>query len=144
MEVLRCADVPRPATNRPQRPPGFALSPVQLQDIEESLLLAADYLRDATPATSIDDLKYILSEGPNNVNEIVEGVLRIDPQEPRALELKQKIAGAYGARASELLRQGKFDAALDLARTARQIQPDSQQLFSLEQDICRANAAPQN
>jgi serine/threonine protein kinase len=144
MEVLRCADVSRPAPSRPDRPPGFALSPEQLQDIEESLLLATDYLRDATPATSIEDLKYILSEGPNNVNDIVEGVLRIDPREPRALEIKQKIAGTYSARASELLRERKFDAALDLVRTARQTQPDSQELFALEQDICRATPAPQN
>jgi serine/threonine protein kinase len=144
MEVLRCADVPRPAAGRSDRPPGFSLSPEQLQDIDESLLLAADYLRDATPATSIDDLKYILSEGPNNVNDIVEGVLRIDPREPRALEIKQRIASAYADRTNELLRERKFDAARDLVRTARQIQPDSQALFMLEQDICRAGYAPQN
>jgi len=143
-EVLRCADVPRPVTSRPDRPPGFALSPQQLQDIDESLLLATDYLRDATPATSLDDLKYILSEGPNNVNDIVEGVLRIDPREARALEIKQKIAGTYAERANELLGKRKFDAARALVRTARQIQPDSQELFGLEQDICRASSAPQN
>ena len=36
------------------------------------------------------------------------------------------------------------DAALDLVRSARQMQPDSQELFRVEQDICRATPAPQN
>lgn len=139
-----CAQIPRPVAIPHQRPPGFQPSQEQVQSVDDSLLLAEDYLRDATPVTTIDDLKYILTEGPNNVNDIVDGVLRIDPGEPRALELKRKIAGAYAARADELLRQRQFDAALDLVHAARDVQPDSQELFGLEQNVCRARVAPQN
>jgi hypothetical protein len=140
MEVLRCARIPQPAAERPQRPPGFAPSPEQEQDMAGSLELAAEFLGGVTPAMDIEQVKYVLSEGPNNVNDIVEGVLRIDPREPRALDLKQKIAGEYAARARELLRVEQFDPALDLVRSARRVQPESQDLFGLEQEICRANA----
>jgi hypothetical protein len=78
------------------------------------------------------------------VNDFVESALRIDPREPRALEIKQKIADAYAARARDLLRQRNFAAARDLVRTARVVQPDSQDLFRLERDVCRASSAPQN
>ena len=132
-----CAQIPRPAAIRHERPPGFQPSQEQVQSVDDSLLLAEDYMRDATPVTTIDDLKYILSEGPNSVNDIVDGVLRIDPSEPRALELKRKIAGAYADRARELLLQRQFDAALDLVRAAETLQPDSQELFRLEQNVCR-------
>ena len=104
MEVLRCAQIPRPAASRPELPPGFAPSPEQLQSMEENLLLAADSMNYVKPTMNIEDLKYVLSEGPNSVNDFIEGVLRIDPREPRALEFKAGIAAAYAARARELLR----------------------------------------
>lgn len=139
-----CADVPRPAASLPERPPGFAPTPEQLQDIDDRLALAAEDLARATPAMDIEELKSILSEGPNSVNDVAEGVLRIDPRQPRALEIKAAIAAVYAARAQQLLRERKFDTALDLVRSARQVHPDGQDLFRLEQTICRANPPPQN
>jgi serine/threonine protein kinase len=143
-EILVCSDVPRPAASRADRPPGFELSAQQIEEIDSLLDLAADDVTKATPAMDIAQLKSLLSEGANSVNDFVESALRIDPREPRALEIKQKIADAYAARARDLLRQRNFAAARDLVRTARVVQPDSQDLFRLERDVCRASSAPQN
>jgi serine/threonine protein kinase len=143
-ELMVCSDIPKPTASRPGRPPGLTLAPAKLQEVEGNLDLAADFLADATPDKDVEQLKSILSEGLNNVNGIVEGVLRIDPGEPRALDIKRKIAAIYAARARDLLQQRQFGAARDLVRAAREVQPDSQELFRLEQDICRASPAPQN
>lgn len=144
LEAMRCAEISRPAVSRPERPPGLRLSAEQLADIDQRVDAAADDLARATPAMDIEELKSLLSEGANTVNDFADSALLIDSREPRALEIKHKIASLYAARASELLRQQKFDAALDLVRSARKVEPDSQDLFLLEQDICRATPAPQN
>ncbi|HKS56801.1 MAG TPA: serine/threonine-protein kinase [Steroidobacteraceae bacterium] len=143
-EILVCSDVPRPAAGRAARPPGFQLSAQQIQEIDSVLDLAADDVTKATPTMDLEELKSLLSEGTNTVNDFVEIALRIDPREPRALEIKQKIADTYAARTRELLRQRNFAAARDLVRTARRVQPESEDLFTLERDVCRASSTPQN
>jgi serine/threonine protein kinase len=143
-ELMTCSDIPRPTGGRPGRPPGFALPAEKFQEVEDNLALATDFLGDATPDKNVEQLTSILSEGLNNVNDIVEDVLRIDPGEPRALEIKRKIAAIYAVRVRELLGKRQLGAAHNLVRTARKVQPDSQELFRLDQDICRASPAPQN
>jgi hypothetical protein len=110
--------------------------------MDEDIVLAKSYLGDATPAVSIADLKTILSDGPNSVNDILDIVLKVDPTHAEALRLKAQVAEIYAARARMLLEQKRAPEALDLVRYSRQVQPASQDLFRLEQKICRAGAAP--
>lgn len=143
LEVLQCAQIPKPAaipTEGGRRPP----SAEQQQQIEDNIALAKDYMRDATPNTGLDDLKYILSDGPNSVNDILSAVLQINPAHQEALQLKADVANLYAERARVLTGERRVDEALDLVRYGRQVLPSSQELFRLEQSICRMDAVAHN
>jgi hypothetical protein len=75
------------------------------------------------------------------VNDILDIVLKIDPTQPEALRLKAYVADLYASRARTLLEQKRVPEALDLVRYSRRVTPASQELFRLEQKICRAGAA---
>jgi serine/threonine protein kinase len=139
MEVLQCAQIPKPATNFSERSLA-APTTEQLQTIDDHIALAKDYMQDATPSTRIEDLKYILSDGPNSVNDILNAVLRIQPAHREALKLKADVANVYADRARTLTGEQRVTEALDLVRYGRQVLPASQDLFRLEQSICRMDA----
>jgi serine/threonine protein kinase len=139
LQVLQCAQIPKPAalaSSESTTPP----TPEQQQSIDDYLVLAQDSLSGVTATTGIDDLKYILSDGPNSVNELLDAVLRIDPAHREALKLKADAANFYAARAQSLLGQQHTTEALDLVRYGRQVLPGSQELFRLEQEVCRKQA----
>jgi serine/threonine protein kinase len=140
MEVLQCAQIPRPAaaaSGQPTAPP----TAEQQREIEDDLILARDYLTEATPTLRVEDLKSILSDGTNSVNDILDIVLKIEPTNAEALQLKARVAEIYASRARLLLDQKRVPEALDLVRYSRKVLPASQELFRLEQKVCRAGAA---
>lgn len=143
MEVLQCAQIPKPAPTHSQQP---LIPPTadQQREIDDHLALAKDFMLDATPATRVEDLKYILSDGPNSVSDILKGVLRIDPTQRDALQLQTDVANVYAERARALASERRVTEALDLVRYGRQVLPSSQDLFRLEQSICRMDALAQN
>lgn len=143
LEVLQCAQIPKPAaiySDAAQAAP----TAEQQREIDDHLALAKDYMRDATPATRIEDLKYILSDGPNSVNDILNGVLQTHPTDKAALQLKTDVANLYAERARVLTGEQRVTEALDLVRYGRQVLPSSQDLFRLEQSICRMDAMARN
>jgi serine/threonine protein kinase len=137
LQVLQCAEIPRPVV---QQSDGAVAAPTpeQQQEINDNLTLAGDYMRDVSQSTGVDDLKYILSDGANSVNDVLDAVLKIDPSHAGALKLKGEVANVYAARARLLLDQGSVKEALDLVRHGRKVLPASQELFRLEQAVCRA------
>jgi serine/threonine protein kinase len=139
MEVLQCAQIMRPADVQAKLSEA-ALTPERRQEISDNLVLATDYLTDAKPDIPADQLKSILSDGPNNVNDILSDVLAADPKNPQALKLKERVAGIYAERSQQSLEGNRTAEALDLVRYARAVQPDSEAMFKLEQTICRADA----
>lgn len=143
LEVLQCAQIPKPA---PVHSALAAAPPTteQQREIDDYLALARDYMVDATSNTRIEDLKYILSDGPNSVNDILNAVLRIHPTHQQALQLKADAANLYAERARVLSGEQRITEALDLVRHGRQMLPASQDLFRLEQSICRMEALAQN
>ncbi|MFC4312747.1 serine/threonine-protein kinase [Steroidobacter flavus] len=143
MEVLQCAQIPKPAVTNAQQPRP-ALTAEQQQEIDDHIALARDYMLDATPATRIEDLKYILSDGPNSVTDILNAVLRMDPSQRDALQLQADVANVYAERAGTLANEHRVTEALDLIRYGRQVLPSSQELFRLEQSFCRMDALAHN
>ncbi len=139
MEVLQCAQIIRPADTAT---PGAVapLTPERLREIADNLVLAADYLTDAKSDLPADQLKSILSDGPNNVNDILNDVLTMDPKNAEALKLKDRVAEIYARRSQQLLEMNRTAEALDLVRYARAVKPASEEMFKLEQTICRADA----
>src|SRR5882724_10280129 len=71
---------------------GPPLTAEQRQQIADYLAHAQEDLNDANVSLSADDLSYILSDGANNVDEILKAALRIDPNNGRALTMKAQIA----------------------------------------------------
>ena len=142
MQVLQCAQIPKPVV--PSAAVQVEPTPEQQREIDDHLALAKDYMRDATPAARIEDLKYILSDGPNSVNDILNGVLQLHPTDQGALQLKTEVANLYAERARVLTGERRVTEALDLVRYGRQVLPSSQELFRLEQSICRMDALARN
>jgi serine/threonine protein kinase len=143
MQVLQCAQIPKPAPLQSGSVQA-ALTADQQQEIDDYIALAKDYMHDATPSTRIEDLKYILSDGPNSVNDILNAVLKVNPAHQEALRLKADAANLYAERARVLTGEHRVTEALDLVRYGRQVLPASQELFRLEQSICRMDAVAQN
>ncbi|MET0499204.1 MAG: serine/threonine-protein kinase [Steroidobacteraceae bacterium] len=139
MEIMQCAQIIKPAVVDASTAPA-ALTPQRRQEIEENLLLANDYLADAKPDTPLDDLKSMLSDGPNSVIDILDSVLASDPKQAEALKMKSKVADIYASRAKKLLDENRTTQALELVRYGRNVVPSSQDLFRLEQRVCRADA----
>lgn len=139
MEVLQCAEVIRPAAIT-QKPAATELTPERRRELDENVLLASDSLAGITAETPLEELKYILSDGPNSVNDVLNSVLADDPKHAEALRLKAAAAEIYAQRAQQSLDRNRSAEALDLVRYARLVQPASQALFRLEQTACRADA----
>jgi serine/threonine protein kinase len=133
--------------NHGPRPP-VILTTDQQQEVKESLFLAQDSLKDVKPSDSPQDLAYALSEGANNVNQILDSVLKLDPGNEAAQTMKARIVELYLGKAQELYDQHQYPEALTLVRFGRKAVSDDTNLFKLQQDICdhdpAACAAPAN
>ncbi len=120
-------------------PPRTDLTPQQQQEIEDSLWLARDYLKEAKVTMSPEDLEYVLSEGANSVNQILDGVRAIDPGNLAARDLKQQAANLYARKARELINARKFDRANELIQQGRKVSY-TVNLYRLEQELCAKHA----
>lgn len=128
---MECENLPPPPTPST----AVALNATQRADVEGLLELAGDYLLDVSPSLSAQDLKSILSDGPNSVEYIIGKVLALDPAQPRALQLKAKVADAYAARARDAFANGRTAEALDLVHYARAAAPSSETLCRFELEV---------
>ncbi len=108
----------------------------QRKEVAEYLMLAEDNLKDATPALDPQDLSYILTDGPNNVNQIVNAALRIEPDNKAALEMKATMASIYEQKARDLSDAGRLGDALTLIRRGLNAKPNDRGLMRLQRDIC--------
>lgn len=116
------------------------LTPEQRQEIADSLLLAEDFLGDADADVSPGELAYILTEGPNNVNQIADSVLAQDPGNRKARQLKSTIVRIYADRARELIQVGDLRGAYALIASGQRAVQNDRELFRLRRDICEEDA----
>jgi serine/threonine protein kinase len=113
-----------------------ALTPEKVKEINDNLFLAQDYLKDAKLSANPADLAYVLSEGANNVNQILEdGVLKADPDNEQARKIKAQITDLYLGKARELFDQRAYTAALDLVQYGRKVSPCNRDLYHLQKDL---------
>jgi serine/threonine protein kinase len=117
------------------------LTPAQRQKVGDDLFLAQDYLRDIKIDQRPEDLAYVLSEGANNVNQILDSILAVDTRNPPALRMKSQIADLYLRKARQLRDQRQLPAALQMVRYGLKASCDNLNLFHLQRDICEQNAA---
>ncbi len=92
--------------------------------------------------SSAESIAYILSFGPNNVVQLVETVLLIDPGYEAALALRQQVFDTYLDKARELESADDYEQALSLTRNAEEVMPNTPAILRLQRRICdRAPAA---
>jgi hypothetical protein len=117
------------------------LTPEQQRDIDDKLYLANQSLEQAKTAQSAADVAYLLSEGANNVNDLLSNVLTIDPTNEQAQRLKDATAHLYWSNARALFAQHKLADAMKLVGYGTKVVPESRELFRLKRDICDSDAS---
>ncbi len=125
---------------RPLAPHPSALTQDQRNEIASLIGLADDQLATVKESSSADDMSYLLSEGANNTNDIVDAILRIDDANESAAALKIKVAGLYLRKAKSLASAGDYRAALTLVSHGRKVMPTNLGLFKLQRNICDQQA----
>jgi serine/threonine protein kinase len=132
------------AATTPQAP-AAPLTDADRTSIAGNLQLASEFLKEAPPPSNspdyADELSYVLTEGPNNVNDILVGVLLRDPRNGDALKMRAEIVQRYADAARGAYERRDYRNAAELARRALKIAPKNRDLFRLQRDICEADAA---
>jgi hypothetical protein len=113
------------------------ITAAQQKQVAEYLTEAGDNLKEAKVSLSAEDLTYILSDGANNVHEIVRAALAIEPDNKSALKMKSEIAALYAQKARTLLDAGGTAQAMTLVRKGLMEKPYDRDLGRLNRDICK-------
>jgi serine/threonine protein kinase len=117
------------------------LTVAQQDEVDDLISLAEYQFESLGDETSADDLVYFLSDGPNNVSQLVDTVLRVDPGYEAALELKQRVFDAYLAKARQLESEEAYQQAIRLTRTADDVIPNTGIVLQLQRSICASAPA---
>jgi serine/threonine protein kinase len=126
------------ATAPAERP---ELTAAQQDEVDGLLSLAEYQFESLGDETSADDLVYFLSDGPNNVSQLVDTVLRVDPGYAAALQLKQRVFDAYLAKARQLEGEEAYQQAIRLTRNADDVIPNTGTVLRLQRSICESAPA---
>jgi serine/threonine protein kinase len=126
------------ATAPAERP---ELTAAQQDEVDGLLSLAEYQFESLGHETSADDLVYFLSDGPNNVSQLVDTVLRVDPGYAAALQLKQRVFDAYLAKARQLEGEEAYQQAIRLTRNADDVIPNTGSVLRLQRSICESAPA---
>ena len=112
------------------------------QDEVDGLISLAEYQFESLgDETSADDLVYFLSDGPNNVSQLVDTVLRVDPGYVAALELRQRVFDTYLAKARQLESEEAYQQAIRLTRNSDDAIPNTGTVLRLQRRICKSAPA---
>ena len=112
------------------------LTPEQVEDFDNLLDLAELQFSMLPAEPTAEEVAYLLSEGPNNVVQLTDTVLAVDPGYEGAVELKERAFDTIVERAQELRDEEDFVQALSLARGAAAIFPNSATVVRLTRNIC--------
>jgi serine/threonine protein kinase len=126
---------PAPPVERP------SLTASQQDEIDSLIRLAQIQMELIGDAASAEDITYVLSFGPNNVVQLVETVLQIDPGYEAALELRQRVFDAYLEKARALEDAEDYEQALTLTRNAEAVIPNTPTVLRLQRSICESAPA---
>ena len=126
------------ATAPAERP---ELTAAQQDEVDGLISLAEYQFESVSDEMSADDLIYFLSDGPNNVSQLVDTVLRIDPGYEAALELRQRVFDVYLAKARQLEGEEAYQQAIRLTRNADDVIPNTGTVLRLQRSICESAPA---
>lgn len=134
------AQLEAPNVSAPMERP--ELTAAQQEEIDGLIRLAGYQFDSINDETSADDLIYLLSDGPNNVTQLTDAVLQVDPGYEAALELRQRVFDVFLAKARKLESEEAYHEAMVLVRDADGVIPNTGTVLRLQRSICeRAPAA---
>ncbi len=117
------------------------LTAQEQDEVDDLVRLAEMQMAQIGTASTVDEITYVLSFGPNNVAQLVATVLDIDPGDEIALELRQRAFDIYIDRARQLESEADYGQAMALARRAHEIIPGSGTVRRLQRRICDSEPA---
>jgi hypothetical protein len=132
---------------RTQTPNGTApaerpvLTAEQQAEVDGLINLAEFQFNSISDQMGADELIYFLSDGPNNVSQLVAAVLQIDPGHEAALQLRQRVFDAYLAKARALESEEAYQQAMTITRNADAVIPNTGTVLRLQRRICESAPA---
>lgn len=119
-------------------PPAIAHAPSadEQRDIDDLLYLGDEALKQASTATSPDELSTILYKGDNNLHDLLKGVRSVDPGNARAIRMTHAAAETYAALARALVQANRLPEAYRVAGEGQAFE-HTPELFRLRREICR-------
>jgi serine/threonine protein kinase len=113
----------------------------QQAEVDGLINLAEFQFNSISDEMGTDELIYFLSDGPNNVSQLLAAVLQIDPGHEVALELRQRVFDAYLAKARALEGEEAYQQAMTLTRNADAVIPNTGTVLRLQRRICASAPA---
>jgi serine/threonine protein kinase len=130
------ADIEEPA------PQHVELSAEEQSAVDDLVARARDRLSDVDITVNPEQLSYVLSEGLDSVSELTGDVLRTQPDNREARQLRSQVAELYAAKAREILEQhGPSQTAFKLIEKGLEIKPVDHALRKLRRDLCERDKA---
>ncbi len=126
------------ATAPAERP---VLTAGQQSEVDGLISLAEFQINSINDEMGADDLIYFLSDGPNNVSQLVTAVLQVDPGYEAALQLRQRVFDVYLAKARDLENEEAYQQAMTLTRNADDVIPNTGTVLRLQRSICESAPA---
>ncbi len=118
-----------------------ALTEQQQDEVYNLVLLAQMQMSQINDESSIEEITYLLSFGPNNVAQLVATILDIDPGDEIALELRQSAFDIYIDKARQMEREADYRQAIALTRNANEVIPGTGTVRRLQRRICDTEPA---
>jgi serine/threonine protein kinase len=128
-----------PAAGVPVERP--VLSHEQRQTIDDLARLAQMQMASITEESTPDEIAYFLSVGTNNVSQLVDTMLAIDPGDESALEIRKRAFDIIVDKARELERDRDYEQAIMLALNADDVIPGTGTVRRLRRQICESAPA---
>jgi serine/threonine protein kinase len=114
----------------------------QKKEVEYYLEYANDLLINVSnPNSSLDELDHSLSGAANNVHDLLQAALAIEPDNEKALKMQAAIASLYAHKAQLVLAAGKTQEAMKLVRKGLMEKPHDHVLDRLHVAICKKDKA---
>ncbi len=118
-------------------PPPVPLNARQQAALNDLIARAQDRLEDVDITADPERLRYVISDGLDNVDELTNDALEIQPGSQNARDIRATAAALYAAKAGEILkRQGASESALQLIEKGLQIRPHDRTLVRMRNDLC--------
>lgn len=116
------------------------VSEAECRQVDDTLFLSSDTLKQAAGAQTTDEMEALLSKGANNLHDMLTRVLQCNPNNVQAKQIISQTAHTYAGRARAQLEGNEPALALRLVSDGQNFE-HTLELLRLRQAICRRDPA---